>query len=402
MTTEKNQPEHFDRRILLAVAGSSPAILTETLYALAKETNPPYLPTEIHIITTIKGRQSLQPLLGENNKIRALAQDYGLVLPDILESNIHVITDSSGKPLFDITTAAENESAADLITAKVRKLTEDNTASLYVSIAGGRKTMSYYLGYAMSVFGRVQDRMSHVLVDDKYMSADFYYPTPQPQMFKPFSGEPFDASQVPVKLGELPFIRLRDGLTDDLLNKQDLSYSHIIEIAQRQLNPVRVEVRLATSSKGNRWELLCSNTLITGLNKAEFALYVWMLKRHKNGNTPDVQFNLRKDNEALATELLDVYCLLFGKNSGGYSKAYRALVQDDDGRNKEGITSKYFSPKKTNINKYLHEFLPTSGAQYYAITDLTEKETNRTHYYLPKALQADDIYLPHSLFQGSE
>ena len=400
MTTEKNQPEHFDRRILLMVAGHSPAIITETLYALPANQKP----TEIRIITTASGKGILkEQLLGANNIVQELCKEHGIPVPLFDESRIYVIATKDGAELQDIQTEAENEISADFITAKVRELTQDPDCSLHVSIAGGRKTMTYYLGYALSVFGRIQDRMSHVLVEDRYAIPGFFYPTKESTpLINSRTDEKFDAKDVKVMLGELPFIRLRDGLTDDLLNKQDLSYSHIIEIAQRQLNPVRVEVRLATSSKGNRWELLCSNTLITGLNKAEFALYVWMLKRHKNGNTPDVQFNLRKDNEALATELLDVYCLLFGKNSGGYSKAYRALVQDDDGRNKEGITSKYFSPKKTNINKYLHEFLPTSGAQYYAITDLTEKETNRTHYYLPKALQADDIYLPHSLFQGSE
>lgn len=404
MTTEKNKPEHFKRRILLAVAGGSPAILTETLYALAKETNPPYLPTEIHIITTTKGRQSLQPLLGKNSKISALAQDYGygLELPNIPEGNIHVITDVSGKPLFDITTAADNESAADKITNKVRELTKDDTASLYVSIAGGRKTMSYYLGYAMSVFGRVQDRMSHVLVDDKYMSEDFYYPTPQPQMCKPFKGESFDASQVTVKLGELPFIRLRDGLTDDLLNKENISYSDIIEIAQRQLRPIKVELRYKSERKGKPWQLLCSGSEITGLNNAELAVYVWLLQRHKMTRADKLHFNRRPNNEKLAKEFLAVYEQLFGEYNGGFTKAFRALVEDDDGRKKEGMTGKYFSPKKTNINQCLTSSLGISGAKNYIIIDEIHKasgetESDRTYIALPPNLQPDDIHLPSHL-----
>ena len=50
--TTKTQPEDFNRRVLLAVAGGSPAIVTETLYALTQTSIPAYLPTEIHIITT--------------------------------------------------------------------------------------------------------------------------------------------------------------------------------------------------------------------------------------------------------------------------------------------------------------------------------------------------------------
>ncbi len=43
------------RRILLAVTGLSPQIVTETLYALAVTADPPWLPTEVHVITTVTG-----------------------------------------------------------------------------------------------------------------------------------------------------------------------------------------------------------------------------------------------------------------------------------------------------------------------------------------------------------
>lgn len=372
MTTEKNKPEHFKRRILLAVAGGSPAILTETLYALAKETNPPYLPTEIHIITTTKGRQSLQPLLGENSKISALAQDYGLELPNIPEGNIHVITDVSGKPLFDITTAADNESAADKITDKVRELTKDDTASIYVSIAGGRKTMSYYLGYAMSVFGRVQDRMSHVLVDDKYMSEDFYYPTPQPQMCKPFRGEPFDASQVTVKLGELPFIRLRDGLTDDLLNKAEISYSNIITIAQRQLAPISVRVVLGKEPK-----LFCGGEEIK-LPPAQLALYVWMLQRHKTGKLA-VTFTDKATKIALAEEFKAVYAEI-SDESEHYVNATQTI---------KSIDTDYFGAPRTNINKKLSVTLGKPKAKAYLLMSGGSK--NAMHYRLSDELKPTHI-----------
>jgi CRISPR-associated protein (TIGR02584 family) len=50
--------------------------------------------------------------------------------------------------------------------------------SLHVSIAGGRKTMGFYAGYALSLYGRAQDRMSHVLVDEKFEKGiNFYYPS---------------------------------------------------------------------------------------------------------------------------------------------------------------------------------------------------------------------------------
>lgn len=37
--------------------------------------------------------------------------------------------------------------------------------------------MGYYLGYALSLYGRAQDRLSHVLVTERYESLrDFFIP----------------------------------------------------------------------------------------------------------------------------------------------------------------------------------------------------------------------------------
>lgn len=42
--------------------------------------------------------------------------------------------------------------------------------------------MGFYAGYALSLYGRKQDRMSHVLVEDKYEQAvNFFYPSANPK-----------------------------------------------------------------------------------------------------------------------------------------------------------------------------------------------------------------------------
>jgi CRISPR-associated protein (TIGR02584 family) len=61
----------------------------------------------------------------------------------------------------------------------VRELTADPDCAIHASIAGGRKTMGFYLGYALSLFGRPQDRLSHVLVSSPFESnQNFFYPLP--------------------------------------------------------------------------------------------------------------------------------------------------------------------------------------------------------------------------------
>ena len=48
--------------VLLALLGMSPAVLTETVWALAHE-NPPILPDRIGVITTRPGRDKIKKIL---------------------------------------------------------------------------------------------------------------------------------------------------------------------------------------------------------------------------------------------------------------------------------------------------------------------------------------------------
>jgi len=48
-------PGTRERRVLLCLTGMSPQIVTETVFALAVQNDPPWIPEEIHIITTSEG-----------------------------------------------------------------------------------------------------------------------------------------------------------------------------------------------------------------------------------------------------------------------------------------------------------------------------------------------------------
>ena len=181
----------YPKRILLAVCGMSPQIVTETLYSLAIKQAQPFIPTEIHIITTLSGAEEARLLLLHPNtgKFHQFCQDYQLQAIDFSESHIHVIQDDQGVQLNDIKTPAQNEAAADFITEKLREFSRDEQTALHVSIAGGRKTMGYYIGYALSLYGRAQDQLSHVLVTDRYENLrGFFYPTPYSQVIEDRNG----------------------------------------------------------------------------------------------------------------------------------------------------------------------------------------------------------------------
>jgi CRISPR-associated protein (TIGR02584 family) len=118
--------------VLLAVVGMSPAVLTETIWALAQEAEP-VLPSRIIAITTTGGREQIrrslfEPLPRFNGQtawqaLRAVLEKRGMNLQDrlrfgITPDDIRVITAAdraSGQSveLADIRTPAHNETAAD-------------------------------------------------------------------------------------------------------------------------------------------------------------------------------------------------------------------------------------------------------------------------------------------------
>ncbi len=52
MNSAINASQPYPRRILLAVTGLTPQVVTETLYALACRPQTPWVPDEIHLVTT--------------------------------------------------------------------------------------------------------------------------------------------------------------------------------------------------------------------------------------------------------------------------------------------------------------------------------------------------------------
>lgn len=234
------------RKILLSVTGMSPAVVTETLYALVTEKG--FIPTEIQVITTEQGKNKLlEALLGieggrkeRKGALQEFIEDYGEKYSfssiHFDESCIHIITNERGQNLPDIRTPEENEHAANSIVQLVGNLCQDEEMQLHVSIAGGRKTMGFFMGYALSLYGREQDSLSHVLVDSQYESlASFYYPKPYPHLINKNDGTQIDAKDGKVMLAEIPWVRLGLGVPEDL-KQQTISYSDSVKNAQALLD----------------------------------------------------------------------------------------------------------------------------------------------------------------------
>lgn len=230
--------------VLVAVTGMTPQVVTETLYGLAERDAP--WPERVKIITTRKGADVVTRGLFDQGHLAALSREMGK--PTLNRNNVEilVVPDAHGRPVDDARTLEDHEALADFIMDTVRQLTADAASVVHASIAGGRKTMTFYLGYAMSLFGRPQDRMSHVLVSEGYEGLpDFYYPTREPRRVHDRSGNALDARDARVSLADIPFIRQRDQLPDMLRSQgEGISFRKLVDLINLGTHPREIRIEL--------------------------------------------------------------------------------------------------------------------------------------------------------------
>jgi CRISPR-associated protein (TIGR02584 family) len=326
-------------------------VVTETLYALLHQ-EPRFVPTEVALVTTGEAteRVRLQLLGSDPGWFRRLCSQCEVDGIRFDESSLHVLNDATGTPLTDIRDHADNERAADLITEVVRELSADSDCAIHASIAGGRKTMGFYLGYAMSLFGRGQDRLSHVLVPTGYEGNPlFFYPTRERHVIYDRNNRPMDAREATVTLANIPFVRLRDGL-DEALRFGRAGYSETVERAQRDLGPPGLALDAATRT------VRCGNTKVS-LTPTNFAFYAWFARRAQQGRDP------LHWTTANGEELLAEYAQTVGPHSGSYEALELALTVDGQ----RAISKEYWEQRLARIKKALQAALGKRGAELYGI-----------------------------------
>jgi len=342
------QPHRYQKRILLAVIGLTPQVITETIYALAHLSSPFY-PTELHIITTQEGFSRIRlTLLGDNPAwLARLKKDYSLANISFDESRIHVLADEQGVVLDDIRTDADNECLADTITRTIAQLTQDNDCALHVSLAGGRKTMGYYAGYALSLFARPQDRLSHVLVSSPFEShPDFYYPTPYRNVIYTRDQKPLDTQEAQVSLAQIPFVRLRHELPSELLAGK-LTFSQTVEKAQGALAPAQLVYNKTDKT------IHAGNSLIK-LSPILMAFY-WLFLDDCIKEGDGIHYN---QSDTITQDFLRQYARLVGVHSGDYVNSEKVLKRN-------GIDKDYFDEKRSRIKKAFEMALGKEAAKTY-------------------------------------
>jgi CRISPR-associated protein (TIGR02584 family) len=343
---DPRNPATFPRRILLAVTGLSPQVVTETLYALAVKTRAgqaPFIPTEIQLITTSQGReQAMNNLLSEQpGWFHRLRADYNLPEMRLDAGCIHVMPGSDGQILGDTRSLEDNGLAADFITEKMRELTSDADTALHVSLAGGRKTMGFYLGYALSLFGRAQDRLSHVMVSSPYESnTGFYYPPPYELILqtRDHPQRAVDARNAEVVLAEIPIVYLRDGLPDSLLAGH-ATFNATVAAARSALAPTELEIDVRT-----RRVRVGSGAF--KLSPAQFAMLVVFAYRASR-QLPPLRAPVAKEDDWSKRYLQDL------------RTAYgtREIPDSVERSLESGVDERYFSQQRSKLHRELQREL---------------------------------------------
>ncbi|QJD30445.1 CRISPR-associated ring nuclease Csm6 [Methylococcus geothermalis] len=347
---ETPEPRH-PKRILLAVTGLTPQVVTETLYALWR-LGDEALPTEIHLLSTAEGieRARLTLLSDEPGWFHRLRRDYALPAMHFTEACLHVLVDGTGRALTDIRTESDNIAAADTITDWIRHLTADDASQLHVSLAGGRKSMGFYAGYALSLYGRPQDRLSHVLVMPPYEShPDFFYPTPTSRIIYTAGADsrPLDTKAAAVTLADIPFVRLRQGLPKTLL-KDRTPFSQAVDAAQSSLSEPKLTIDLAQRR-------IQAGGVIINLPPTQLAFLSWLARRRLAGA------------QALS-------CPADGVPESEYAGAYLAeyikiigAMGDGDRTNerlRHGMDKAFFEQTKSKLHRHLKDALGHAASPY--------------------------------------
>lgn len=242
------------KNVLVAVLGTSPSVLTETVWAIGRDM-PQLLPDEIHICSTSTGKLKIQEALSRPTKRgNTVWSDLKRCVGRDMHIHYHPFTNpEDGMPLSDIQDSHDQELVADQLLKVVRDLKNpmQENCRIVCSIAGGRKSMSALMYAVMSLAADSGDLITHVLADEAVITCpDYFYPDQVEQKLINSSGEKITAKKVHVELAVIPFVPLRSLVGEKQLGKAAGSFAMLVKRARNELGSVKpegIKVRVSTA-----------------------------------------------------------------------------------------------------------------------------------------------------------
>jgi CRISPR-associated protein (TIGR02584 family) len=349
--------------VLIAVTGLSPAVLTETIWTLAKHPQQPVIPDKIIVLTTQTGERKIKEqlfgpdelwltlrkqLLGKNHE-----SDPRLDFADTPD-RIRVFTRKSGGrrvQLDRMDTIEETEAVGDCLVEEIWNWVGRPDTQVFASISGGFKTMSALLYAAMTVLGGPQDRILHVLVGEPYDGGTkplFFWPKQPVQELKttrPSSLGPAEtlvrASKAKLVLTDVQFPPLR-RLFGDYGFKEAPTFGALVAMSRDAV--VTLAPPAITSLELHPSAFTASvNGLPLGVSKTEFCL-LWFLA---DAALQGAQFDTAIDcGDAYREFLIDQKNRAPQSRRAFFEERIKALSEEDGSR-----FTKTRSALKTKLSK---------------------------------------------------
>lgn len=273
------------RVVLVAVMGTSPAVLTETVWALAHpdDGGEPVIPDEIVVITTLGGEAAIHAqLFGESKGwkrlLAALKREKlpieGKLLFGETRQSIRVLSDKSRmNDLSDVASSEDNAQMADDFLKILREFTEESARTrVYASIAGGRKTMGALMLSCMSLLGRKGDRVLHVLVNPPFdggVEPVFLFPEKGVRYQSRGGGKALTARDARLTLIDIPFVKMR-GWYQDKFKTLPPRYGELVRAAQSAGPEATVRRPMLTFDFAKGRLLVGDDAVDAGLTAPEF------------------------------------------------------------------------------------------------------------------------------------
>jgi len=264
------------KNLLICVSGLTPQIITETLFCLAVKKKIRI--DELYIVTTKRGRDVI---LGVDEKIKLpqlkkelqrMCKAYRIKLPDFEYNDTHIVVGKDQSiELHDIRNDKHNKLFPNIICEFINQKTKNSSDIIYCSISGGRKSMSVDMAFALSLFGRENDKLLHVL-------------THEDNEFKGFFPEN-KKQEKDLELAELPFVRLRSVINNEIssrvLNK--MKFDEIVKLAQTELRKKSSD-KLFVSIR--RREIWYGDNEKVAIEPKQIAIYRYFLENDSSLDNP--------------------------------------------------------------------------------------------------------------------
>jgi CRISPR-associated protein (TIGR02584 family) len=362
------------KHILLATTGESPQVVTETLYALHKDGHP--WPDEIFLITTSRGEKKAHEGLLEQGHLARLCDEIGKPKPTFDTGHILVVPNANGQPVDDARSLEDHEALANFIMTQVRNLTADDQQTVHASLAGGRKTMTFYLGYAMSLFGRFNDRLSHVLISPGYEgNPKFWFKTSSAEHrhLEDRNGNALDADDADVTLALIPFVRHRQSLPEVMRQSgTKVNFANLVRLINLGDQPAAIKLRLDLTNKKiilSDVDSPISETFEPGL--LALAFYAMMARATLNGEKELTRPSKKRAHTGLLKDFLDELLPICGLPICSDWKQGLAQLADWNELKceikdstldalTEGVTDTWFDQRKGELRKLFEKKLPSN------------------------------------------